>query len=101
VKYGLDPQENAMKAGALPEGEAWGEEPQSQWGTLYLQGSAAQKVKTEAGDYRKFYANVRDVIAGTTAPAVTPEQAWQTMRIMELAQRSSREGRTLPWNPPA
>src|SRR5579872_5918988 len=36
VKYGLDPQEEALKRGAIPGGPDWGKEPQQAWGTLYL-----------------------------------------------------------------
>ena len=98
VKFGMDPQEELLKAGALPEGESWGEDPEEYWGTLAVVGGAGQKVKTEAGDYRSFYINLRDAIVKGTPPAVTTEQAWRTMRVLELAQQSSRERRTLVWD---
>jgi scyllo-inositol 2-dehydrogenase (NADP+) len=98
VKYGMDPQEEALKAGALPEGENWGEDSQENWGTLRLVGQESQRVETEHGDYRCFYANVRDVIEKGIPPAVTAEQAWRTMRVLDLAQQSSRERRTLAWD---
>jgi len=98
VKFGMDPQEELLKAGAVPEGEGWGEDAEENWGTLSVAGGAAQKVKTEAGDYRGFYANLRDAIVKGTPPAVTTEQAWRTMRVLELAQQSSREGRTMVWD---
>jgi scyllo-inositol 2-dehydrogenase (NADP+) len=97
VKYGLDSQEETLKGGALPEGPNWGEDPEALWGTLALEGKGEQKVKTEKGDYPGFYANLRDAILNGTPPAVTAEQAWRTMRVLELAQQSSQEGRTLPW----
>ncbi len=97
VKYGMDPQEDLLKAGALPEGASWGEDPEENWGTLCLVDGGSQKVRTERGDYRLFYENVRDAMVQGFPPAVTPEQAWRTMRVLELAQRSSRERRTLGW----
>jgi predicted dehydrogenase len=54
-------------------------------------------VKTERGDYREFYANVRDAIEKGSAPDVTPEQALRTMRAVLLAHKSSREGRRVRW----
>jgi predicted dehydrogenase len=97
VKYGMDPQEEWLKAGAEPEGERWGEDPEEHWGTLTLVGGSGQKVKTEAGDYTGFYRNLLHALVEKTRPAVTPEEAWRTMRVLELAQQSSREGRTIPW----
>src|SRR6185437_5636814 len=78
VKWGLDPQEDALKAGAKFSEAGFGEEPEPEWGTLYIPGQPAEKVRTAAGDYRGIYANVRDAILGKTKLEVTPEQAWRT-----------------------
>ena len=97
-KHGLDPQEDALKAGGKPGQPGWGEEDESRWGTLTLAGdagSAHRAVRTEAGDYRKFYANVRDAILGNVPLAVTAEQAAQVIRMLELAKESSATGRVL------
>jgi scyllo-inositol 2-dehydrogenase (NADP+) len=56
-----------------------------------------QKIKTDRGDYRLFYANVRDAIEKRAALDVTPEQALRTMRGVLLAHKSSREGRKVRW----
>jgi predicted dehydrogenase len=93
TKYGMDPQENELKAGKLPEGPDWGLEPENLWGKLTTCGSDAarsQSVPTEAGDYRLFYANVRDAILGIAPLAVTAEQAMQVIRLIELAIESNR-----------
>jgi scyllo-inositol 2-dehydrogenase (NADP+) len=95
VKYGMDPQEDALKAGGQPGMDAWGEEDQTRWGTLTLPaetGTLRRAVRTEAGDYRQFYANVRDAINGTAALAVTAQQATHTMRLLELARECSATG---------
>jgi scyllo-inositol 2-dehydrogenase (NADP+) len=102
-KYGMDPQEEPLRKGQAPEGfdwgPHWGQDPERQWGTLSLTvGDSAQKVKTERGDYRGFYANLRDAVTQGAALAVTPEQALDTMRAIQLAYRSSRERRTVAWN---
>jgi len=54
-------------------------------------------VKTERGDYRGFYANVRDAIEKKAPLDVTPEQALRTMRALLLAHKSSREARIVRW----
>ena len=100
LKYGLDPQEDALKRGERPTGEFWGYEAPERWGTLLTaQGDAfaTEKCPTAPGDYRQYYANVRDAMLGTAPLAVTPQQAQWGMRALELARESSRQRRTLPW----
>ena len=109
VKFGLDPQEDALKRGEKPGATlAWGREPESAWGTLIVgasgegRGIPAQpgeerKIPTAAGDYRGYYENVRDAILGKAELAVTGDAALRVMRIMELAAESSREGRLVDY----
>lgn len=101
VKYGMDPQEERLRGENVPQGSDWGAdwgvEAESLWGTLSLVGEAAVKVKTERGDYRGFYANVRDAIEKKVPLEVTPEQALRTMRALMLAHKSSHERRTVEW----
>jgi scyllo-inositol 2-dehydrogenase (NADP+) len=101
VKYGMDPQEARLRGENLPQGTGWGadwgEEAEELWGTLSLVGEPSVKVKTERGDYRGFYANVRDAIEKKAALDVTPEQALRTMRALMLAHKSSRERRAVEW----
>jgi predicted dehydrogenase len=100
VKYGLDPQENALKRGELPEGPNWGKEPEEAWGTLSLaEGDKVTEraVPTQPGDYREYYANVRDAILGKAALAVTPQGALSVMRVLQLARQSSDERRVIPY----
>ncbi|MDQ3804976.1 MAG: oxidoreductase [Acidobacteriota bacterium] len=98
VKYGLDPQEEALGRGLTPAEPRWGEEPKESWGALDAQAGGLHleaRVETVAGRYQAFYQNLAEAIAGRAAPAVKPEEAWNTMRIIELAFRSSAEGRTI------
>lgn len=98
TKWGFDPQEDQLKAGMRPDAPGFGEEPESAWGELKLcseSGPAIRRVKTERGDYRGFYENVRDVLLGKAELAVKPEQAWRTTRLIELARESSGQGRRL------
>jgi predicted dehydrogenase len=105
-KRGLDPQEPALVGGAkVPtqgSQEVWLQEDESAWGTLTVAPNPAdpatlitRQVKTERCDYRGFYANVRDAILGTAPLAVTPEDGFRVIRLLELARESSAEGRTL------
>jgi predicted dehydrogenase len=105
-KHGLDPQEPALVGGAkVPtqgSQQVWLQEDESAWGTLTVAPNPAdpatlitRQVKTERCDYRGFYANVRDAILGTAPLAVTPEDGFRVIRLLELARESSAEGRTL------
>ncbi len=101
IKYGMDPQEEILRSETCPDGPAWGPdwggEPEERWGILSRVGGEIRKVKTERGDYRGFYANVRDAIEKGSPLDVTPEQALRTMRGVLLAHKSSREGRRVVW----
>lgn len=95
VKWGLDPQEEQLRAGMLPDAPGFGEEPESRWGELHVEDQQPRRVPTLRGDYRGFYENVRDVLLGKAELAVKPEQAWRTTRLIELARESSGQGRRL------
>ena len=100
VKHGIDPQEEALKRGELPRDDTWGREAQEKWGILYTPKEdtvAADPFSTMPGDYRLFYANVRDAILQKAPMDVTPEQILDVMKALELAQESSRKRCTLDW----
>jgi scyllo-inositol 2-dehydrogenase (NADP+) len=103
LKYAMDPQEERLRSGKIPPGKDWGKdwgaETEQEWGTLSLAGEprSVTKIKSEPGDYRGFYANVRDAIEKGTPLDVTMEQALRTMRALLLARKSSREERTVRW----
>jgi scyllo-inositol 2-dehydrogenase (NADP+) len=93
-KFGVDPQEDALRSGDLFHSKPWGADPREQWGTLTVDvdGTArSEAIETELGDYRGFYANVRDVLLGKAHLEVTPQQAWRTMRVLEMAFESSEK----------
>ena len=98
VKEHLDPQEESLRRGDHPGQAGWGEEPPDHWGTLTRatpEGFVREPVATAAGDYRRYYENVRDALLARAPLAVTPQQALDVMRLLELAHESSRVGRTV------
>jgi scyllo-inositol 2-dehydrogenase (NADP+) len=105
VKQTFDPQEQNLRRGDIPSDASWGAEPEENWGILTLadpEGATQQRrVPSHAGDYRNFYANVRDVLLGRAAPAVTLGQVLDVMRGLELARQSSDARCTIPWPRPA
>ncbi len=95
VKRGIDPQEDQLKAGMKFGDPGFGEDPESDWGELHVAGEAVRRVPTAKGDYRGYYANVRDAILRKAKIEVTPEQVLRTTRLIELARESSAEGKRL------
>jgi len=101
VKYGLDPQEEALKRGRTPADPGWGAEPEERWGTLDAEAGGLHlkgRVETLAGRYQDYYQNIADAINGRAELAVKPEEAKDTVRIIELAFRSSAERRTVEFS---
>ncbi len=94
-KWGLDPQENALKQGDTFDTPGFGTEPSTSWGMLTLANGAPEPVPTLQGDYREYYANVRDAILGRAPLEVTVRAAWRVARLIELARESSRSGRRI------
>ena len=99
VKYGLDVQEVALKAGLTPYTKSdWGVEPESVWGNLVTEVNGVQfsgKIQSEMGDYRDYYANVYAAIADNKPLDVTAEHARNIIRVIELAMQSNAERRTI------
>ena len=100
VKQTVDPQENNLRFGTLPEKGAWGAEPEENWGVLTLSdgtNATQRRIPSGTGDYRDFYANVRDVLEGKAKPFVSLPYALDVMRALEVCRASSDQRRTLPW----
>jgi predicted dehydrogenase len=94
-KDNLDPQEDALRAGDLFRSKPWGVDPESAWGaiTTLNADNATQHttVPTLPGDYRGFYANVRDTLLGKAEQAVSLVDAWRVLRLLEWARESSAQ----------
>jgi predicted dehydrogenase len=102
IKYGLDPQEDALKRGETPlNTQNWGQEPEEAWGLLNTQLNGLHyrgKIESLAGSYQSFYKNIYDVIAKGQELIVKPEEARNTIRIIELALESNRQKRSIEFS---
>lgn len=98
VKYGIDPQEQALKEGQVPGGAGWGTEPAVDWGKLnaLVHGLNVEgQVQTVAGNYLLYYQNIYEAIRDQKPLAVLPEQAIQVMQVVDACVRSNREKRAV------
>jgi len=96
VKYGLDPQEAAMRAGGSVRDPGHGVEDPAQYGVLTLPDGATETIASARGDYRRFYAGVAAAIRDGAAPPVAAKDALAGLQLIELARRSAEERRRIP-----
>src|SRR2546430_16489143 len=73
IKYGLDPQEAALKAGRVPDEPDWDAEPSELYGEL-TGPEDTRPIPTIPSSFTHYYENVRAAILGKAQLAVTPEQ---------------------------
>lgn len=98
IKYGIDPQEQALKDGTIPGIAGWGQEKSNEWGmlntemgTLHFQG----RIETADGNYLGFYDSVYSAIREGKEPVVTGEQALNVIKVIEAVMESSNERKTV------
>jgi scyllo-inositol 2-dehydrogenase (NADP+) len=98
-KKEFDPLESVLRTRTPGPGESWMlEKPENFGQVTQVDGGKVRKWKVESfGDWRDFYANVRDAILGKAELEVTPEQALQVMVGLELARESSRRRCSVQW----
>lgn len=96
VKYGMDVQEEALKAGYAPYMQpSWGKEPEELYGTIdtTINGlDISGKVESETGDYRDYYRNIYRAVMHKEEVLVKPMEARNVIRLLELAGESAGEG---------
>lgn len=99
IKYGEDPQEAQLRAGALPIGEDWGQEPEGNYGLLHTEINGElvrQPLPSHAGNYGLYYKNLYDTIAHHAPLKEKPEHGYNTVRLIELALESNSRQCTIP-----
>jgi scyllo-inositol 2-dehydrogenase (NADP+) len=94
VKDGLDPQEEALRAGARPGDAEWGREPEQRWGRL-VAGDSEQPIETERGAYEAFYARLVSALREESPPPVDPMDAVAALEVLEAAARSAATRETV------
>ena len=100
VKWGLDPQEDALKAGGRPGAEDWGRDPLPGAVTRTRgEGGDEDLVRWveqgPPGDYSRYYVALRDAILLGGPNPVQAADALRVMRLIELGLESFRDGRVV------
>ncbi|AKA37230.1 oxidoreductase [Yersinia ruckeri] len=97
IKYGLDPQEDRLKAGeSLPQID-WGYDMRDGVVTLSQNGELTETpLLTIPGNYPAYYAGIRDAILNGAANPVPAADAIQVMELIELGLESDKHKKALP-----
>ncbi len=93
LKFGIDPQEQALKEKKIPGGANWGAESENWWGKLNttIDGKHVEgPYETVPGNYLTFYNNFYDAVRAGKPLAVKPEEARDVIRLIEACYESSR-----------
>lgn len=97
IKYGMDIQEENLRKGEFPKHNInWGREADDLKGSIYTELNGINfsgKIDSENGDYRLFYKNIYKAILKDEKLEITPTQARNTIKIIELCQKSNDEKR--------
>jgi len=92
LKFGMDPQEDDLKAGRRPgQGAPWGLDDPTRYGILGTDEGAAP-VPTDPGDYPAYYAGIAAALADRTPPPVDPRDAVAALTVLEAARGSAATG---------
>jgi scyllo-inositol 2-dehydrogenase (NADP+) len=94
VKYGLDVQEESLRAGRRPDDPLWGREPEDRWGLLGS-GDRLRRVQTVAGAYQRFYEAVVLALRESAPPPVDPAEAVAGLQVLDAAKASAHEQRVM------
>jgi predicted dehydrogenase len=99
LKKDFDALESALRIAPPKSGESWMLEKPENFGELtFVDREQLTKRKVPSfGDWREYYANVRDVILGHAKLLVTPEQAVNVMMGLELVRESNDKRCQVPW----
>jgi scyllo-inositol 2-dehydrogenase (NADP+) len=98
VKYGIDPQEDQLKAGILPTDAAYGQDSPDTYGTMVIEEDGVtirEKIQTLRGDYNIYFDAVAESIRKQTPPPISPSENLVVIQILEAAYQSNDENRVV------
>jgi predicted dehydrogenase len=98
TKFGMDPQEEALKRGEIPGTPGWGLDPQT--GTLITKkgdGFDQRRVLNIPGNYLAYYQGIRDAIALGAANPVPAAEGLAVINVLETGVKSSAARAELPF----
>ena len=101
IKYGLDSQEDLLKAGGRPGDAGWGADKPEFYGEITFDNSGLTvkgKVETLAGTYEEYYRQLAKAIREGQPLPVTATEARNTIKVIELAKQSSEQRKAVDFS---
>jgi predicted dehydrogenase len=95
VKWGVDVQEERLRAGRKPSDPGFGEEPPEAWGRLGTD-EESDPVETAPGRYVEFYERMERAIRDDGEPPVPLSAGIESLRVIEAARQSADERTVVP-----
>jgi len=94
IKYGLDPQEAALRQGDLDAAE---EDPAERARVVSItdEGRQERLVDSVRGSWLSYYQNISDVLNEGAELEVTPEQIYRVMQVYDAAVESAATGQVV------
>jgi predicted dehydrogenase len=89
TKFGMDVQEEALRAGVRPGGPEWGVEPREHWGVI-ADAAGTSTIPSERGGYQDFYLGVAASLTAGTPPPVDTHDAAAVIEVIEAARVRAR-----------
>ena len=99
LKPKADPQEQQLLAGAMPEGEDWGVEPDSGKGLLHTEKDGKvirEYVPSLKGNYGDFYDGLYKALRNNAPVPVTAEEGTDIIRVITAAYKSNELKKIVP-----
>jgi len=99
LKPKADPQEQRLLAGAMPEGDDWGVEPDSGKGLLHTEKDGKvirEHIPSLRGNYGEFYESMHEAIRNNKPVPVTAEEGTDIIRVITAAYKSNEVKRVVP-----
>ncbi len=98
LKYGIDPQEEDLKAGVSLSNSNWGKDKVENWGILNTEINSLHfkgRIETISGNYLNFYNNIYDVIRKKAILEVKAEDSLNVIKIINAAILSNAENKAV------
>lgn len=96
IKSRADVQETALQSGQRPGMKNWGIEPETEKGVLHSEKDGKtirEQVATSPGNYFDYYDDVYKALINESSVAVTGDDGWKVIKIIEAAYQSNKEKR--------
>jgi scyllo-inositol 2-dehydrogenase (NADP+) len=98
IKYGLDPQADALIQGKRPGDPIWGKEHEEYYGELSIDIGGIPlkgKIETIPGSYESFYKELYLSITEKRPAPVSATDAMNTIKVIEAVKKSNQEKRVV------